>query len=189
MKKNGEIQAKWRDTINNIISSDVVEKIIGNELFIKENGKLAKNQEVHIKYLSSNCHAFRMDLQPHSIYLFQNDIKINDELLLYIEKDKITIFIIELKSNNPKDAIPQIRNGKLCADLLIGILEAKIGYQFPNREYRGYIFTSRQNGKNTVSRKGFLKYDSILDKNIYIKVFNKSSFYSFKELSCPMKDI
>lgn len=48
MKKNGEIQAKWRDTINNIISSDVVEKIIGNELFIKENGKLAKNQEVHI---------------------------------------------------------------------------------------------------------------------------------------------
>lgn len=134
MKISNKIQEDWANTVNRIVNPEIIEKITGNELIIREFKKETKNPEVHIRNLKSSCYAFKMDLEPRSIYLFKESLKINDELLLYIEDDKITVFIIELKSNHPEKAIVQIRFGKIYADFLIGIIEEEVGYIFQNKK-------------------------------------------------------
>ena len=91
------------------VNESVLEKIVGNELVIRETKENTKNSEVHVKYMRPNCYAFKMDLEPRSIYLFREMIRVNDELILWVKENKITAFILELKSNKIGKAKEQIR--------------------------------------------------------------------------------
>ena len=168
------------------VNESVLEKIVGNELVICETKKNTGNGEVQVKYMRPNCYAFKMDLEPRSIYLFRETIRVNDELILWVEENKITAFILELKSNQIGKAKEQIRFGKKYADFLIGIIEELMRYTFEEKEYRGYIFSTQPSNKNTVRQKDYLDYDEVMD-DIYIKKYGKASYYDFRAMSLPIK--
>ena len=121
----------------------------------------------------SNNHI--MDLEPRQIYLFKETIKVNDKLLLVIKQDKIVVYIIELKF------------GRKYADFLIGIIEEQMRYVFPVKEYRGYIFTTKPTGKNTMKGEKYLMCDSMVN-DIFIKFFSSNTSHDFRKLSLPFKN-
>lgn len=191
-RMSNKIQDKFRNVIAEIVNEEIIEKITGNQLTIiesKNSNNIGKNKEVRICHLPNNCVAFKTDLEPRKIYLFKQPISVNDELLLKIEEDKITVFIIELKSNDPGKAKRQIRYGKKYADFLIGILELEMKSKFKTKEYRGYVFTTNPRYKKPVIRSQYLKEDkndTVID-GVYIKFFGKSPSYDFRELGKPIE--
>ena len=178
----------FRNTVEAIVNDKIIEPIRENKLVIRELKENSHNKEIIITNLDANCHAFKMDLEPRQIYLFKETIKVNDELLLVIEQDKIVVYIIELKSKNTNKAKEQIRFGRKYADFLIGIIEEQMRYVFPVKEYRGYIFTTKPTGKNTMKGEKYLKCDSMVD-DIFIKFFSRNTPHDFRKLSLPFKNV
>lgn len=168
------------------ISQEVIETITGNSLRIQEENPKTKNSEVIITSLDKNCFAFKMDYKPRKVYLLQEDTKVNDELLIFVESNKLTVYLIEMKSDNYRSAEKQILYGKVYADFLIGILECEMGYTFSEKEYRGYIFTTGKSvSKGTTRRKDTIECKE--RHGIYIAVFDaRQREYNYLRLSLPV---
>ena len=177
---------EFRNTVEIIVNDKIIEPVRENKLVIKELKENSHNKEIIITNIKTNCHAFKMDLEPRQIYLFKETIKVNDELLLVIEQKKIVVYIIELKSKNTDKAIEQILFGRRYADFLIGIIEEKMRYVFPVKEYRGYIFTTKPSDKNTTQGGKYLKCKRKVN-GIYILSFSSNAPHDFRKLSLPIK--
>lgn len=193
MTTNKKVIEKFDNAVKSIVDKKVIEIKNGNEIVIIEDQKIAaknsKNVQVRIRRIGNNCFAFKMDVRPHNVYLFERPTMINDELILRVEEEKITAFILELKSNDPKKARKQICYGKQYADFLIGILELEMNYFFKEKEYRGYIFTTNTKYRRPVVRSGYLnkeRTDRVIG-DIYIKYFGDAPSYDFGELGLDVK--
>lgn len=71
------------------INENIIEKISGNTLLIKEENKNTKNSQIEIRALKRGCYAFKMDSKPREIYMLKEYTKVNDELLLCVEGKKL----------------------------------------------------------------------------------------------------
>ena len=193
MMKNRMILEDFSDAVNSVVSKKIIEEKIGNQIEIVEEQNVTKrngkNTKVTIKRLGNDCFAFKLDFTPHNVYLFERPTMINDELIIRVEDEKLTVFLIELKSDDTSKAKKQIRYGKRYADFLINILELEMNYFFKEKEYRGYICTTNRNAPRPVVRSEHLKKekkDKVVD-GIYIKYFRKAPSYDFGELGLDIK--
>lgn len=181
---SSDIQKRFFKSISEKVNPDIIETLEGKRLTIIEENKQSSNRKVNITHLSE-AKAFKLDKQPRSIYLFKECTKVNDELIIKLDKSgKLIIFIIEMKSNDYKAAFKQINYGKEYADFLIGILEKEMDHKFKDREYRGYIFTSHANAKKPISKEKSISCKKMDD--VYVKVFSCNADYHFKYLSLPV---
>lgn len=118
---------------------------------------------------------------------FRNTVEtiVNDKIIEPIRENKLVIR--ELKENSHNKEII-ITFGRKYADFLIGIIEEQMRYVFPVKEYRGYIFTTKPTGKNTMKGEKYLKCDSMVD-DIFIKFFSSNTPHDFRKLSLPFKNV
>jgi hypothetical protein len=184
---------KFDNAVKSIVDKKVIEKKKSNEIVIIEDQKIAaknsKNVQVRIRRIGNNSFAFKMDIRPHNVYLLDRPTMIDDELVLRVEEEKITAFILELKSKDPKKARKQICYGKQYADFLIGILELEIDYFFKEKEYRGYVFTTNTKYRRPVVRSGYLSKEKTDQEigDIYIKYLGDAPSYDFGELGLEIR--
>ncbi|SET00253.1 hypothetical protein SAMN04487772_106126 [[Clostridium] polysaccharolyticum] len=193
MTTNKIVIEKFDNAVKSIVDKKVIEKKKGNEIVIIEDQKIAaknsKNVQVRIRRIGNNSFAFKMDIRPHNVYLLDRPTMINDELVLRVEEEKITAFILELKSKDPKKARKQICYGKQYADFLIGILELEMDYFFKEKEYRGYVFTTNTKYRRPVVRSGYLSKEKTDQEigDIYIKYLGDAPSYDFGELGLEIR--
>jgi len=177
---------KFISAIQRKVNPEIIEKIDRNELCIKEESKTSKNKKVIIKSMKKGCMAFNIDKHPREVYLFKEETKVSDEIIIYIKENKeIIVFIIEMKSDKISSAFKQIKYGKIYIDFLIGILEEEIGYEF-HKEYRGYIFTTKCSEKHPTKIPKKIKATRKLG-DIYLKSFPANSNHDFRYLSLPIE--
>lgn len=193
MTTNKIVIEKFDNAVKSIVDKKVIEKKKSNEIVIIEDQKIAaknsKNVQVRIRRIGNNSFAFKMDIRPHNVYLLDRPTMIDDELVLRVEEEKITAFILELKSKDPKKARKQICYGKQYADFLIGILELEIDYFFKEKEYRGYVFTTNTKYRRPVVRSGYLSKEKTDQEigDIYIKYLGDAPSYDFGELGLEIR--
>lgn len=184
---------KFNNAVNSVVSKNIIEEKISNQIKIVEEQNITKkngkNAEVKIKHIGNDCFVFKLDVVPHNVYLFERPTTINDELIIRVEDEKLTVFLIELKSDDPSKAKKQIRYGKRYADFLIHILELEMNYFFKEKVYRGYVFTTNVKYRRPIVRSDYLKKeksDKVVD-DIYIKYLGEAPSYDFGELGLDIK--
>ncbi|GEM_PF-3868657 len=177
---------KLKNSFSQLINSNVVSKIESNSIKIEEENSNAKGKgEYVIINRLKDCIPINLDQNESKIYFFNKDVSRNDQTIFYVENNKLYIILIELKSCKKGKGEKQIRYGKVLADFIIDILEKETDIKFDEREYRGYIFTTRNSVKRSPSlREKKFKYDKEVE-NIYIKEVRTNSKYVFNDLVLP----
>lgn len=154
------------------------------------NIEQAKCRFVELKGLKGQSIVFKLDdekLGRISNYLRPQEAGINracDAVIFTRVEKRNFIFFIELKSQNPKGAYEQLRNGELFVAYLGSILKAYKWIDINNFQKRFFIFCTNPGLKNPTGKSAKITSKTKNSKKIFIYNCNETiSIDRFKLLS------
>jgi hypothetical protein len=160
----------------NTIHQDFVISIISDEILIQENKKDAKCTKVILKSKKKQIFAFSLDndlTNKCKVFPFFNQetaliTKVNDSIIFYLDKGKIFILLIELKSNNLGDYKKQLEAGKVFVHFILGILNNAFAknYVLDEENIKCLVFSLRKTERKQGSRRTSIVYEKINGLNI-----------------------
>ncbi|SEH07699.1 hypothetical protein [Candidatus Venteria ishoeyi] len=82
----------------------------------------------------------------------------NDGILFVQQSDKLYIFLIELKSNNPRNYLNQLKAAKIFVDFIIQRIKLCNPDIRTLVDYRGILFSCRRTPAESLTKKGKVEY-------------------------------
>ncbi len=117
-------------------------------LTISEENVGAKNREVKLRK-TGQAYALSLDNREKDPYPFFQDregLKLKSDAIVFSrQNNKTYVFLIELKSNQPAEAIPQLRVASYFVDYVLAVIQLKYPQLSLNIEKRGIVFHTRKN--------------------------------------------
>lgn len=107
---------------------------------------------------------------------------IADHLIFYPTEHALYVFIIELKSSNPKGAINQVRASYELSRYICNTAKRLLKYPEVNINYRGIVFSNKIMMKGTTKPKK-LKYTKQNNTNLKFKHLQSGRAYHLDYLS------
>ena len=144
--------------ISNVINSDFGEFCGGNVKLI-ETAPESTTKDIQIKKIGPLYQAkFDKKRQKEAdIFPYFNREKgvrkVSDYILFYKSKDKLFVFICELKSKNTKGSGKQIEASYVLAQFLINTVRRMLNFKDINIEYRALLFSHKGTIKGTCKQK------------------------------------
>lgn len=172
--------------ISEIIKSDFRNSFIGGEIILKDStskpvkinktgGFLCIQPDKKIKDWKNNFPFFETSVN----YL----CSVADHIIFYPKQDTLFVFLIELKSNNPTDAMKQILANYELGKYICGTVFRLLSYPESKIEYRGIIFSNRAFYKGNTKRKNNLYIEHNQSK-LKFQHFKTDSTYDLDVLCC-----
>ena len=107
---------------------------------------------------------------------------VSDHLIFYPKKDKLFVFIVELKSSNPTGAISQVRASLELSKYICGTVSRLLNYPKTQIEYRGLIFSSKTPFKGNTKSKNLGYFDDPIS-NLKFRHLQSGNNYDLDVLS------
>lgn len=170
-RKIGMQSKRLIDLVKQVITEDLHLKINeDNCIVIEEKHKDAKCRQIVIKWKTSIPYfGFSLDLPKQEgkhdpVYPFFNpqypDICNKNDAILFLQKSKITyVFLIEMKSGNPKGYLQQLKSAKIFVEFVLQrmqIFHKEINTQV---EFRGILFSCRRTPDEGTTKKQKITFE------------------------------
>jgi len=129
---------------------------MGGCIKIKETNK-AECKYVEIQ-ITNKVFALSLDNNQNVFNCFNKSIKNinkkNDAILFFTKRDHIVVLLIELKSNNKKGYLEQLKAGKNFVDYLLKQIDLFYDIKIDNSKviYRGILFSTKSPSKGTTKK-------------------------------------
>ena len=163
-------------SLSNAINNDLHIPIISREITVSENNIHTSCKKVTFKSTSENIFAFSLDYKfKEKIKIFPffdqslaNITKVNDCIIFYVIKNKIHIFLVELKSNNLSDYKIQLQAGKNFVHYLNNMMNLVFqkNYFIDEKDIKCLVFTTRNMPQKQGTKKTNIEYENINGLNI-----------------------
>lgn len=184
-RKMNNDYSKFEQYVKGILNSEIISKVIGNRLEVKEENDAGKsNRSGHFIEITNikNSIVLGLDCSDRNIYFLSKNTKINDQIILYFNNNTLKVILLELKSKKIGHYKKQLLMGKAYIEFILSILKAEKEFNIPIIEYRGFVFTTdeRVRKQPTRRKKSFIPDEET--SGIKIKRLSNNASYNFNEL-------
>ncbi|MDO3411603.1 hypothetical protein QWJ34_17700 [Saccharibacillus sp. CPCC 101409] len=111
---------------------------------------------------TGKIYALSLDNRPKDPYPFFQDregLKSKNDAIVFSKQDQLLyVFLIELKSGNPADGIPQLKSAAHFVDYILAVIRLRYPGVNVNVEKRGIVFHTRQNVQKRADRSSKASY-------------------------------
>jgi len=158
--------------LNNVIDTCFIVNKTNDTIEINELQNKIGCKKVIFQLKKKKVFAYTLDKQKSGscrVFPFLNQqtekiSKVNDGNIVIIHNSRITILLIELKSNsyNNKDVLLKMENSKNFSNYLINVINTNYSkhYSVNDIEYKCLLFTSRLTKKGTTAGNKKIKFES-----------------------------
>ncbi len=160
--------------LSNTINRDLIIPLVSGELEIKEDG--AECKKVILKSKRKKIFAFSLDRNLDNrckMFPFLNQTtplinKVNDGIIFYLNDNKISVLLIELKSNNLGEYKKQLQSGKNFVLYLLEILNNSFSkrYTIKDEDIKCLLFTLRKTARKQGTKRDNITYEKVDGLNI-----------------------